>query len=446
MAKYHIKATEPEIVSEQSKFFAYWTGATAGNAEVFLSPYGDYSLIVHSGGVSDATVKRTTAYKKAIDDVTKMMYNAYEDESAAYTMLHRKMTVVEDRSISETKLNALAPKKYSKQSALIPRPSKKEVEADLTEEAQNYQHSHKDEGFSVEEYVKKNLSSETENRQARWQEALELFESIENAREAKINAQYYADYEIEKHTLEDYINGEESIIREGISNLEQNLIVPVNMFLEYKYQQKEGVMDVDLTLEDTIPVSVMRTEITSSGKISIKNKLVRELTEDRTRCILGLMFFMGSHIFAISPNIQHLRIALWTVNKVAGFIWMDFDRDSFSRIVPKRLQPEMDVYNFPNVVNLKAKNNAVEVVPIDAQSFKNQIAHLLNPTPLRAQSPIKTTEQYYYISMKDALLLRDNLGNNADIIAGIDEARRMNKNEVRVSSRYIDILAEIQEK
>lgn len=372
MAKYHIKATEPAMVDSVSHSFRFWTGANGGNAELTLSPYGDYSLKVYSL-MSEGTVKRTDAYKDAVEIVTKAMHKAYEEESAAYTMLHHKMVTVPDRSKAETQLRTLAPKTYTKQSILLPRPSKKEVEADLIAEAESYQHTAKEENFSVDAYVKKRLSAETENRQARWQDALELFESIENAREERTNAQYYAEYEIEKHKLEDYLSGEESVIKEGIANLEQNLIVPINMFLEYKYQQKEGILDVDLTLEDTIPVSVMKTEINASGKISIKNKLVREMTDDKTRCVLGLMFLMGSHLFAISPNIQHVRIALWTGNKAAGYIWIDFDRASFSRLMPRRLTPETDVYNFPNIVNLKAKGGAVEVTPFEAPMFKKMV-------------------------------------------------------------------------
>ena len=372
MAKYHIKATEPEMVESKSLSFRYWTGANGGNAQLTLSPYGDYTLVVLSG-MSEGTVKRTDAYKNAVDSLTKEMHKAYEAESAAYTLLHRNMVTIPDRSKAETQLQKLAPKTYTKQSILLPRPTKKEVEADLIAEAESYQHTYKEEGFSVDAYVKQRLNTETENRQARWQEALELFESIENAREERTNAQYYAEYEIEKHKLEDYLSGEESVIQDGISAIEMNLVIPVNLFLEYKYQQKEGILDVDLTLEDTIPVAVMKTEINASGKISIKNKLVRELTDDRTRCALGLMYLIGSHLFAISPNIQYVRIALWSGNKTAGYAWLSFDRASFSRLVPRRLTPELDVYNFPNVINLKAKNNAVEITPIEAPVFKKMI-------------------------------------------------------------------------
>ena len=373
MAKYHIKATEPAMVETMKHFFNYRTASTYGRAELSLSPYGDYSLSVLSGGVGEGTVKRTDAYKDAVETITKEMHKAYEAESAAYTLLHRNMVTIPDRSKAEAQLQKLAPKTYTKQSILLPRPMKKEVEADLIAEAESYQHTYKEEGFSVDAYVKQRLNTETENRQARWQEALELFESIENAHEERTNAQYYAEYEIEKHKLEDYLSGEESVIQDGISAMEMNLVIPVNLFLEYKYQQKEGILDVDLILEDTIPVAVMKTEINASGKISIKNKLVRELTDDRTRCALGLMYLIGSHLFAISPNIQYVRIALWSGNKTAGYAWLSFDRVSFARLVPRRLTPELDVYNFPNVVNLKAKSNAVEITPIEAPVFKKMI-------------------------------------------------------------------------
>ena len=85
MAKYRIKATEPNIVSNKETVFRYVTASTVGNARLTLTPYGDYSLYIISGGVGETTVKRTDGYKRACETLTKEMYDAYAEESAAYS-------------------------------------------------------------------------------------------------------------------------------------------------------------------------------------------------------------------------------------------------------------------------------------------------------------------------------------------------------------------------
>ena len=128
MAKYRIKATEPNIVSNKETVFRYVTASTVGNARITLTPYGDYSLYIISGGVGETTVKRTDGYKRACETLTKEMYDAYAEESAAYTDIHKGMTKITDKSKYESQLNKLAPKKYTRQGIMLPKPTKKDIE------------------------------------------------------------------------------------------------------------------------------------------------------------------------------------------------------------------------------------------------------------------------------------------------------------------------------
>ena len=95
-----------------------------------------------------------------------------------------------------------------------------------------------------------------------------------------------------------------------------------------------------MILEDAVPVAVMKADILASGKLSVKNKLVRELTNDQTRCTIGLLFLISSHVFSISPNIQTIRLSLWNRAKTHGYIWIEFDAPAFTRLTPGRLHPE----------------------------------------------------------------------------------------------------------
>lgn len=446
MAKYQIKATEPNIVSSKDTVFSYRTASTYGKAMLTLSPYGDYSLSILSGGVSETTVKRTDGYRNACEKLTKEMYDAYAEETAAYFNIHKGMAKIKGKSTYESQLNKLAPKKYTRQGIMLPKPNKKDVENDLINEAKHYLHTHKDDNTTIEEYVKTRIGLQTEIRQTKWQEALEFFESIENAREEKANAIHLAEFNAEKTKLQDFIEGTTPVVSEGFKCLQDSVIIPVTLSLDYKYNQKEGIVDVDLILEDAVPVAVMKADILASGKLSVKNKLVRELTNDQTRCTLGLVFLIASHIFAISPNIQTVRLALWNRTKTHGYIWIEFDANSFTKLTPSRLHPEMDIYNYPNVANIKAKNNALEIVLIDEESFKKSIQDKIKNKGKAIQTPrpIHQADPYTYISQDDAFLLKLKLGNPTIVDAALDEASKSGSKMVRVPSRYLNILSELK--
>ena len=446
MAKYRIKATEPNIVSNKETVFRYVIASTVGNARLTLTPYGDYSLYIISGGVGETTVKRTDGYKRACETLTKEMYDAYAEESAAYTDIHKGMAKITDKSKYESQLNKLAPKKYTRQGIMLPRPTKKDVEDDLINEAKHYLHTHKEDKTTVEEYVKARLGYQTEIRQTKWQEALELFESIENAREEKANAVNFAEFSAEKAKLQDFIDGTPQVIADGFRKLEDSITIPVSLSVDYKYDQKNGIINLDLILEDAVPVAVMKADILASGKLSVKNKLVRELTNDQTRCTIGLLFLISSHIFSISPNIQTIRLSLWNRAKTHGYIWIEFDAPAFTRLTPGRLHPELDIYNYPNLTNIKAKNNALEIVPIDKESFKISIQDKIQNKGKTEQTPrpIHQTEQYSYITRDDAYLLKLKLGNSTIVDAALDEASKSGSKMVRVPSRYLNILSELK--
>ena len=446
MAKYRIKATEPNIVSNKETVFRYVTASTVGNARLTLTPYGDYSLYIISGGVGETTVKRTDGYKRACETLTKEMYDAYAEESAAYTDIHKGMAKITDKSKYESQLHKLAPKKYTRQGIMLPKPTKKDVENDLINEAKHYLHTHKEDNTTIEEYVKTRIGFQTEIRQTKWQEALEFFETIENAREEKANAINFAEFSAEKAKLQDFIDGTPQVIADGFRKLEDSITIPVSLTVDYKYDQKNGIINLDLILEDAVPVAVMKADILASGKLSVKNKLVRELTNDQTRCTIGLLFLISSHIFSISPNIQTIRLSLWNRSKTHGYIWIEFDAPAFTRLTPGRLHPELDIYNYPNVANIKAKNNALEIVPIDEESFKSSIQDKIQNKGkiTQAQRPIHQTEQYSYITRDDAYLLKLKLGNSTIVDAALDEASKSGSKMVKVPSRYLNILSELK--
>lgn len=374
MAKYTIHSNELNLIHDQVESFRFRTASTSGFAELHLSSLGVYNLSISYGGVGEGTVKRTDEYKRALEKVSRAQCKAFAEETLAFTQMHKGMSTVHERSYYESLLKKLAPKTYSRKSLKLDQPTRKDVEADLREEAIHLLHNNDDANFTVDSYVKTHLYAQLEQRQAKWQDAVALFESIEDAREEEQNAQYYAAYIAEKKAEEDVLNGAPEMVAKGIAELDSKISVPVELGIDYKYAQSSGLLEVDVILEEAINIPVLRCEMLSTGKVSIKNKLMRDLSTEKTNCILSLTFLLASHLFNVSPNINVVRLAIYNRVKTEAYIWVEFKRRDIVMKSANRINPSVDIYNYATVMNLRVKNDGLELTPIDATTFKKKIA------------------------------------------------------------------------
>ena len=134
------------------------------------------------------------------------------------------------------------------------------------------------------------------------------------------------------------------------------------------------MLEVDVILEEAINIPVLRCEMLSTGKVSIKNKLMRDLSTEKTNCILSLTFLLASHLFNVSPNINVVRLAIYNRVKTEAYIWVEFKRRDLVMKSANRINPSVDIYNYATVMNLRVKNDGLELTPIDATTFKKKIA------------------------------------------------------------------------
>lgn len=250
-----------------------------GSGVIELTPYGDY--ILTTSGITDAAARRTVEYKSAYNRVTMDMLHAYEAENRAYTSIHHNIPKIKDIEVSKKELINLTPKKYTRHRFELPKPTKSEVEDNLCNEVKYINFN--DENVSEKEYIKESLNKLTEYRQQYWQEANELFEQIEDAKEKRENKKYFTEYKRKYNQKEEYINGEEDIVEEGINALCSTIEIPYNISISYTYNKVKHLLSVEMTFENGINVPVSKATILTSGKISIKNKLVKEIIQDKTK-------------------------------------------------------------------------------------------------------------------------------------------------------------------
>lgn len=440
----HIIASIPQqILSCKETFYA-----NRGYGTIELAPYGDYLL--NTVGITDAAARRTAEYKNAYKKVSANMLHAYEAETRAYTSIHRNMPSIESVVKLKNDLMILAPQKYQRGRFTFDKPTKDDVEKDLLEEAKNinFDKTNTSGHVDVKLFVKEHINEMIEIRQHAWQEACNFFNKIEDAREERENAKFFAEYKTLYNNKKEYLEGKESSVKQELLNLCGNISVPYNMSLSFAYSQTARVLEASVIVEDGISVPITKATILTSGKISIKNKLVRETITEKTNSVVSLTYFLAAHLFNTSPNVQYLRFSLYERNKQNPLLWVEFERDKFSRTRPKMVDVISDILGYPNVLEFKNKADAIELCTMDKTSFDNDVAiavqHSNETHPEYQSTSIDLGNNNIAISFDDAKLLGGVPTLANEVRKAISLAKDRGQSYVTVDKKIKSILDELK--
>ena len=440
----HIIASVPQQIQSCKETFY----GNRGYGTIELTPYGDYLL--NTVGITEAAARRTNEYKSAYKKVSANMLHAYEAETRAYTSLHRNMPSVESVVKLKNDMMNLSPQKYKRGSFSFSKPTKDDIEKDLLEEAKNINfdktntNSHVDEKTFVKEYINEMI----EIRQHAWQEACDFFNKIEDAREERENAKFFTEYKALYNNKKEYLEGKETTVKQELVNLCGKISVPYNLSLSFTYSQTAHVLETSVIIEDGISVPISKATILASGKISIKNKLVRETITEKTNSAVSLTYFLAAHLFNVSPNVQYLRLSLYERNKQTPLLWVEFEREKFSRTRPKMVDVISDILGYPNVLEFKNRADSIELCTMDKTSFDNDVAMAIQHTN-ELYSGCQSTyidlgNNNIAISFDDASLLGGvpNLAN--EIRKAISLAKDRGQSYVAIEKKMKSILDELK--
>ena len=128
-----------------------------------------------------------------------------------------------------------------------------------------------------------------------------------------------------------------------------------------------------MTFENGINVPVSKATILTSGKISIKNKLVKEIIQDKTKSIISCAYYMAGKYFNVSPNILYIRMSIYDTNKQNPLLWVEFERDKLSKLSPLLTDIISDILGYPHVLNYKTKGDALELAIMNKTTFNNEV-------------------------------------------------------------------------
>lgn len=444
MEKIHIMATLPQPIQTATVRFSL-SYPKYGSCSLDLTPYGDY--ILHVGGSNtEGSVRRTSEYKAAYNKVTMTMLQFYKAEDRRFTSMHRDMPKVESRKSFERKLTSMCPNKYHRKTFAFPKPTKSDVEDDLRKEVKLL--NHVENTVNMEKHLRQHLGTLTESRQHAWHEAKELFDKIEDAREERENNKLFADFQTAYNQEKEFLAGKDDVVEKGMNELGTKMEVPYNLDLSFQYSQNKQQMSVEIIAEDGINAATSKAVVLTSGKISIKNKLVRETIQDKTSSTLSLVYMVAAHIFNISPNIEYIRLSLFDRTKQAPLLFVEFNRDTFSRIKPKLVDLFTDMLGYPHVVDIKTKGAALEISTWDVSHFNQEVMTICTEKDMERHSVSHECIEIGNGKISTSLALARKLcrfvTDNTDIRQAISLAEDNHVDEVIIANKYKGILEEIK--
>lgn len=325
--------------------------------------------------------RRTQEYKDSVRKLYGDLYEKYEQQLNDFVDIYKNTPSLLEKSDWIAILDGLREVSYIQKKFNTPHPTLEECEAELSREAEQeirsllfWKNSAK-----RDEYIKKNLQGRYSSKCKDWKIASDAFEKEEMGRRKEIertNAQIRGKKEqIQKNIL----RGDPSYINDALTDFLSSVHLAVEFSVDFQYDN-EGCLYLDLDLPEIEDLPSDYANILKSGKVSIKEKTVKQKNQDYSKCVCGLAFFFAGNSFNVSPEIQQVTISGYTqrLSKRSGnredtYIYsIIFDRSTFRRLNFKNIDPVQAFENFDHVIDLTKKFELKEIVPYQIGRFHTE--------------------------------------------------------------------------
>ncbi len=370
MAKlsYHILRTDTGNMTDKSEKVSFYY-PKHGYAVVKLTSYGNYDIDMNSYDVTESSFKRMSEYKDAVIRVSQKMVDAYEKENDAYTRMENQFQQVHGKDYYERKLEGKVPQKYVRRTYDVPKTKDSEVRELLKKEAESYFHGKNPSVTEVDKFINQRCEVAYAERYNYWEEAKKIFDEIETSHEEKENERFMQQLNDERMKMRSFIDGDEQTVIVDLKKALEGMSIPLNLSIEADYDQSLSRLDVDIIMDDGLNVPANKASILSTGKISIKSKLVREVEEAKTYCGISLLYYMASVLFNVSPNINKVGLTLWDEAKLNGLCWVEFAREKFQKLRKSQVFPVSDINSCYPVLDMRQNRDALTLYKIPRDEF-----------------------------------------------------------------------------
>ena len=422
-----------------------------GTATVQVDSLGNYEVMVNGSRFSsqENRAKRDADYKPAINDISLKMVEAFEKRDADFTAMHKKSARMQKLSEQQKKIDTLSPQQYEREAFPLARPMREDVRGELETEAEIrfsdlYDDKRKERTTFVNEHEKEAMAS----RLRAYEEIQSFFSELQDDKEARANALFRKEYDRQKKEIEDYINGEKNVTERNIRMILGELSLPYRVEITCDYDEKSGLLNTDIEFHGDMNLPTNKTNILSTGKISVKDKLVKEMEQFKTETIVSMIYYIASSLFNAAINIRTQRVSVWLDGKREGLIWIQFDRTQFSKLSMRTVNPMLNYYDWPRVDALRIVRGASQFDTMDANSFHNAISQVKTENGIEdlepELSPAETDSSMVTVSIGYAKTVAEALPKDSVFQSLVADAVQSGASKVSLPNKYKGILNELR--
>jgi hypothetical protein len=337
------------------------------NKVVIVGPDGRF---LSDDSIEAKRIKRTDAYKDAVRGFNKKAIEMVKEETVAVTDIFKATpSIVTKEYLYEQ--SQRQPLVYIKKTFPEPYPTTESCAAILIANPPKlYPLLFKLFIISKERYLKRNIPIKMTEEVTRWEKVKAEFDRNEDEQLAEIE-------KYNKILAEDIerLKGEKSFIMDTIARVYGEITLPVDFSVNTDYDEGKHIIYLDLDLPEIETMPHKKASELSSGKLSMKEKTLKELKYDYARCVTGMAFYLAGLAFNISTEIENVivsgytqRVSKKTGNEEEDYVYsVIFDRQKFSETNFVKIDPIIAMQSFENRADINTTFDMKTIEPLATQ-------------------------------------------------------------------------------
>ncbi|WP_319372205.1 DUF4236 domain-containing protein [uncultured Ilyobacter sp.] len=305
-------------------------------------------------------IKKDPSFKNNLDTVRQRAFSDVVKKTNVLLDIHKHSEKMTDWNKISQELTRSKPLKYKRQDFNKKAPGKNEVISDLHLEAkQNVKGL-----FGLKKKRQKYVDEHTDNRYEElyinWKKEKDNFESKENVTEIKENKINQQEYESWAKEMKRLLNPDTSYVEERLEDLFSEIQLPVEFSVSFEVRDNGRIVVLDVDLPEIEDFPSKKAQKLASGKISIKDKTLKEKKEDYFTSIAGISVFFASIAYSAAPIIEDIIVSGYTqrANKATGntedqYVYsVRYEKNKFSQLKFENINPGETLQAFEHQINL----------------------------------------------------------------------------------------------
>ena len=305
-------------------------------------------------------IKKDVSFKENLDKVRQKAFSNVVNQTNIFVEIYKHSEKMTDWKKISNEVVESKPLKYIRKNFHLKAPEKNEVTNTLQLEAKQ-----KVKGLfglkkKRQNYVDGHIESRFKELYMNWKKEKEAFESKEDIIEAQENQINHQNYDCWIKEMRRLLSPDVTYVEERLEDLFSEIQLPVDFSISFEVRNggHTVVLDVDLPEIEDFPSK--KAQKLASGKISIKDKTLKEKKEDYFTSIAGISIFFASIAYSAAPIIEDIIVSGYTqrVNKATGNIEdqyvysVRYIKNKFSQLNFKNINPGETLQAFEHQINL----------------------------------------------------------------------------------------------